>query len=70
MRSVFVLRYGRLIDQLIIQCTQGVSRSPAVAVGILGGLRQDESLIWDNPAFRPNLLMYQLVRETFARGVR
>jgi predicted protein tyrosine phosphatase len=65
----FVLRYCREIDQLIIHCTQGVSRSPAVAAGILGGLRQDESLIWDNLAYRPNSLVYRLVREAFARGV-
>ena len=66
---MFVLDYGRDIDHLIIHCTQGVSRSPAVAAGILGGLRQDESLIWDNLTYRPNSRVYRLVREAFARGV-
>ena len=66
----FVLRYAREIDTLIIHCTEGVSRSPAVAAGILGGLRQDESQIWENPGYRPNSLVYRLVREAFARGVR
>ena len=66
----FVLRYGREIDLLIIHCTEGVSRSPAVAAGILGGLRQDEGRIRKNPAYHPNTLVYQMVREAFARGVR
>ena len=66
----FVLRYAREIDTLIIHCTQGVSRSPAVAAGILGGLRQDESQIWEDPGYRPNPLVYRLVREAFLRGVR
>ena len=65
----FVLRYGREIDCLIIHCSAGVSRSPAVAAGILGGLRQDESEIWDNPDYQPNLYVYRLVREAFERGV-
>ena len=65
----FVLHYGREIDCLLIHCSAGVSRSPAVAAGILGGLRQDESEIWDNPDYQPNLFVYQLVREAFERGV-
>ena len=66
----FVLQYGREIDLLIVHCTEGVSRSAAVAAGILGGLRQDEGIIRNNPAYHPNALVYQLVREAFARGVR
>ena len=66
----FVLRHAREIDTLIIHCTEGVSRSPAVAAGILGGLRQDESQIWGNPAYHPNPRVYRMVREAFARGVR
>ena len=66
----FVLLHARQIDTLIIHCTAGASRSPAVAAGILGGLRQDESQIWENPAYDPNPLVYRLVREAFARGVR
>jgi len=66
----FVLLHERQIDTLIIHCTAGASRSPAVAAGILGGLRQDESQIWENPAYHPNPLVYRLVREAFARGVR
>jgi predicted protein tyrosine phosphatase len=66
----FVLRYGREIDTLIVHCTEGVSRSPAVAAGILGGLHQDEGIIRNNPAYLPNSLVYQMVREAFRRGVR
>ena len=66
----FVQQYGREIDTLIIHCTEGVSRSPAVAAGILGGLRQDEGIIRRDPTYHPNLFVYQMVREAFARGVR
>ena len=66
----FVLRYGREIDWLVVHCSAGVSRSPAIAAGILGGLRQDESEIWDNPGYQPNMFVYRLVREAFDRGVR
>ena len=66
----FVLRYGREIDTLIIHCTEGVSRSPAVAAGILGGLRQDEGIIRNNATYHPNALVYALVREAFAGKVR
>ena len=66
----FVLRHGREIDDLIVHCSAGVSRSPAVAAGILAGLRQDDSAIWKNPGYQPNPYVYRLVREAFARGVR
>ena len=66
----FVLRYAREIDTLIIHCAAGASRSPAVAAGILGGLRQDESQVWQNPAYHPNPRVYRMVREAFERGVR
>lgn len=65
----FVLKHGRSIHTLIIHCTEGVSRSPAVAAGILGGLRQPEDEIWKNPAYHPNQYVYRLVREAFGRGV-
>ena len=66
----FVLQYGREIDLLIVHCTEGVSRSAAVAAGILGGLRQDEGIIRNSPVYHPNALVYQMVREAFVRGVR
>ena len=66
----FVLQYGREIDWLIIHCSAGVSRSPAVAAGILGGLRQDESAFYNDPDYDPNPYVYRLVREAFLRGVR
>ncbi|MDD4312104.1 MAG: hypothetical protein PHW41_06445 [Eubacteriales bacterium] len=66
----FVLRYAREIDTLLIHCTAGASRSPAVAAGILAGLRQDEGIIRNNPNYHPNPLVYRLVYEAFVRGVR
>ncbi|MEA4869532.1 MAG: hypothetical protein VB062_02705 [Christensenella sp.] len=66
----FVLKFGRELDWLVIHCSEGRSRSPAIAAGILGGLRQDESEIWNNPDYQPNPYVYRLVLEAFTRGVR
>lgn len=66
----FVMRYGPEIDDLIVHCSAGVSRSPAVAAGILAGLGQDDSAIWNSSEYQPNPYVCRLVREAFARGMR
>ena len=66
----FVMRHGPVIDDLIVHCSAGVSRSPAVAAGILAGLGQDDSAIWNSSEYQPNPYVYRLVREAFARGMR
>jgi predicted protein tyrosine phosphatase len=66
----FVMRYGPMIDDLIVHCSAGVSRSPAVAAGILAGLGQDDSAIWNSSEYQPNPYVYRQVCEAFARGMR
>lgn len=61
----FVLQYRCEIDLLIVHCTEGVSRSAAVAAGILTGLGEEDASIRQNPRYRPNPLVYRLVREAF-----
>ncbi len=61
----FVLRYRDEIDILIVHCTGGVSRSAAVAAGIVAGLGEDDSSIWNCGRYRPNPRVYEWVRAAF-----
>ncbi|MCE5188642.1 MAG: hypothetical protein LLF75_05620 [Eubacteriales bacterium] len=61
----FVLLYKDEIDILIVHCTGGVSRSPAVAAGIVAGLGGDDSCIWNCARYRPNPRVYEWVRAAF-----
>ena len=65
--AAFVRQYEQEIDILIIHCTEGISRSAAVAAGILNGLEEDESWIWQDTKYRPNPLVYELVKEAVER---
>jgi len=61
----FVLRYQNEIDVLIIHCTAGVSRSAAVAAAVLAGCGADDGVIWNDPRYQPNPLVYRVVRAAF-----
>lgn len=61
----FVLRCRDEIDLLIVHCTQGASRSAAVAAAVLHGLGEDDRLIWDDPRYCPNRLVYSVVCAAF-----
>ena len=61
----FVLRCRDEIDLLIVHCTQGASRSAAVAAAVLRGLGEDDRLIWDDPRYCPNRLVYSVVCAAF-----
>jgi len=64
----FVLRYRGGIDVLIVQCTEGVSRSAAVAAAVLAGLGESDARIWNDSRYRPNRLVYNVVRAAFENG--
>lgn len=61
----FVLKYRDEIDILIVHCTEGVSRSAAVAAGIVAGLGGDDTSIWNCGRYRPNPRVYEWVRSAF-----
>lgn len=62
----FVLGIQAEVELLIVHCTEGVSRSAAVAAAVAEGLGGDASWIWDDPQYRPNPLVYALVKAAFA----
>ena len=48
------------IDRLIVQCEFGVSRSAGIAAAIMKTLSCDDSAIFNDPWFVPNMLCYRL----------
>lgn len=61
----FVLKWKDKVDTIIVHCDAGVSRSAGVAAGILDGLNQDSSQIFDNNRYLPNSLCYRKTLNAF-----
>ncbi|MEN6593467.1 MAG: hypothetical protein ABFC31_00765 [Clostridiaceae bacterium] len=61
----FVLQHRSEIDLLIVHCTQGASRSAAVAAAVCRGLGEDDRTIWEDPRYCPNRLVYSVVCAAF-----
>lgn len=61
----FVLSLDADVELLIIHCTEGVSRSAAVAAAVLDALGGDSAWIWNDPHYRPNPLVYRRVVDAF-----
>ena len=59
----FVKNLDKDIEQIIVQCEAGVSRSAGVAAAILKHYSGDDSQIYDNPKYIPNNLCYRKVLE-------
>lgn len=54
----------RLLDEfpntdVIVHCDAGISRSSGIAAAILKAYTNDDSEIFDNPKYRPNMLCYR-----------
>ncbi len=50
-----------MVDKLIVHCTAGQSRSAGVAAAILKVYTGDDSQIFNNKKYTPNMLCYRLV---------
>jgi predicted protein tyrosine phosphatase len=59
----FVLKYEEdySIDKIIVNCEAGQSRSSGVAAAILKYMFNDDSQIFDNHKYIPNMLCYRTV---------
>lgn len=57
-----VLRHRNEVDAAVVHCEQGMSRSPAVAAGLLKGLGQSDEDIWGE--YQPNSHVLRLICET------
>ena len=61
----FVHSLDSNIENLIVSCEAGMSRSPAVAAAILYALGEDDMRIWNNSAYSPNTYVYRKVLKAF-----
>lgn len=49
------------IDTLYVCCDYGVSRSAAIAAAIRRYKKQNENIIWCDPKYNPNILVYKIL---------
>ena len=61
----YVLSAKNSVETLIISCHAGISRSPAVAAGLLVGLGKSDMHIWRSPMYSPNILCYKRMLRAF-----
>lgn len=53
--------YNDSIDKVIVHCGAGQSRSAGIAAALLKYYTGDDSQIFDNPRYTPNMLCYRLL---------
>jgi len=63
----FVLSLKGCCEKLIVSCYMGISRSSAVAAGIMIGLDRDDMEIWNNTRYYPNILCYKRMLTAFGK---
>ena len=52
-------------EAIYVSCEAGISRSSAIAAAIYRFYNMDDSVIWNDWQYRPNMLCYQLVLKAF-----
>ena len=57
----FIKEIGEEHDILIVHCDAGISRSSGVAAAIMKYLYNDDTPIFNNPLYQPNMRCYRLV---------
>ena len=61
----FVNHYVNDVDEIVVHCGAGVSRSAGVCAALMLILTGDDSSIFNNSRFRPNMHCYRLVLESY-----
>ena len=59
----FVDLISNKVDRLIVHCEFGVSRSAGIAAAILKAISGNDSAIFDDPKYVPNMHCYRLVMD-------
>lgn len=60
----FIDNYKNQVDEIVVHCHAGISRSSATASAICRYLDIDDSFIWDSYLYSPNKLVFQLAIES------
>jgi len=66
----FIGRVKDNIDMLIVHCEAGISRSAGVAAAIMKFINDDDTVVFDNPMFHPNMTCYKKVLNAFQENQR
>ena len=61
----FVNKYVNDIEQIVVHCESGISRSAGVCAALMKILNNDDYYIFNNPKFCPNMTCYRTVLETY-----
>ena len=61
----FLRKLPHEVTDLYICCSKGASRSPAVAAAVLRMSGRSDKVIWNNPYYAPNTLVYQTICREF-----
>lgn len=64
----FINRIKDKTDRVIVHCEAGVSRSAGVAAAIMKFINMDDSIIFNDDKFRPNMTCYEKVLNAFITG--
>ena len=59
----FIDTYKDAVDEMVVHCHAGISRSSATASAICRYLNIDDSFIWDSFMYHPNSLVFKLALE-------
>jgi len=57
----FVEKYKDITDNFIVHCEAGISRSAGVAAALSKIYNGSDCDIFDNPMYKPNMLVYNIV---------
>ena len=57
-------------DSIIVHCDAGVSRSAGIAAALMKFYNGDDTPIFDNPRYCPNMLCYRTMLNTMMEGDR
>jgi len=61
----FVEKYKDQVELIVIHCEAGISRSAAVGAAIMKQLTGDDSKIFNNKMFLPNMFIYSTILKTW-----
>lgn len=61
----FVNRHIDDVEMIIVHCEAGISRSAGVCAALMKIITNDDSAIFDNPMYCPNMHCYRLMMEQY-----
>lgn len=64
----FVNQFITQVDEIIVHCDAGISRSAGVCAGLMRIINNDDSLIFENKMYCPNMHCYRMILDAYFGG--